>query len=158
MEVHLKRRRDMNGKAIIGGFLLCLAAAAPAQQQGLERRPAPAGAEVYFITPQDGAVLAPGPIKVKFGLRGMGVAPAGIDFEHTGHHHLLINLEQLPDFDQPIPADAQHVHFGLGQTETTVELAPGTHTLQLLLGDWLHIPHDPPVLSERITVTVLAEE
>jgi hypothetical protein len=140
--------------AFFATAVFALATTAAAQQDGLERRPAPEGAEVYFIQPKDGAVLPPGTIQVKFGLRGMGVAPAGIDFKHTGHHHLLIDLEELPDFDLPIPADDRHVHFGLGQTETTIELEPGTYTLQLLLGDWLHIPHDPPVLSERITITV----
>ncbi|HRQ64761.1 MAG TPA: DUF4399 domain-containing protein [Xanthomonadaceae bacterium] len=148
----------MTGQAFLAAALLAFATTAASQQDALERRPAPEGAEVYFIQPKDGAVLPHGPIKVKFGLRGMGVAPAGIDFRHTGHHHLLIDLDQLPDFDQPIPADARHVHFGMGQTETTIELAPGTHTLQLLLGDWLHIPHDPPVLSERITITVTDDD
>jgi hypothetical protein len=148
----------MTGQTLLVTALLACATAAVAQQDALERRPAPEGAEVYFIQPRDGDVLPPGPVKVKFGLRGMGVAPAGIDFKHTGHHHLLVDLDELPDFDRPIPADERHVHFGLGQTETTIELAPGTRTLQLLLGDWLHIPHDPPVLSERITITVTAAE
>jgi hypothetical protein len=92
-------------------------------------------------------------VTVRFGLRGMGVAPAGHAMEHTGHHHLLIDTAP-PAFNQPIPADANHVHFGKGQTEAQVMLAPGKHTLQLLLADHLHIPHDPPVMSKVITVVV----
>jgi hypothetical protein len=118
----------------------------------LKRTPSPAGAEVYFITPKDGDALT-SPVPVKFGLKGMGVAPAGIAFENSGHHHLIIDAP-LPPFDAPIPADAKHVHFGKGQTETLIELKPGKHTLQLLLGDQLHIPHDPPVKSQQITITV----
>lgn len=109
-------------------------------------------AELYFITPSDGAVIE-GPVTVKFGLRGMGVAPAGIDREGTGHHHLLVDTD-LPALDKPIPSDENHRHFGGGQTETVLELEPGTHTLQLLLGDHNHIPHDPPVTSDKITITV----
>mgnify|MGYP000014701499 FL=1 len=107
----------------------------------------------YIISPSDGDTVT-SPVTVKFGLRGMGVAPAGVERDNTGHHHLLIDLETLPDLDMPIPADDQHVHFGGGQTETTVELEPGEHTLQLLLGDHLHRPHDEPVVSEKITITV----
>lgn len=114
---------------------------------------APEGAAVYFITPQDGATVS-GPVTVKFGLTGMGVAPAGIERANTGHHHLLVDVENVPPAGQAVPADAQHIHFGGGQTETTLELAPGKHTLQLLLGDHLHRPHQPPVLSEKITITV----
>ena len=118
-----------------------------------DRTPAPPGAVVYFITPADGETIA-NPVTVRFGLKGMGVAPAGVEKENTGHHHLLIDLAELPSLDEPIPADDQHRHFGGGQTETTLDLPPGTHTLQLLLGDQNHIPHDPPVVSERITITV----
>lgn len=107
----------------------------------------------YIISPSDGDTVT-SPVTVKFGLKGMGVAPAGVERDNTGHHHLLIDLETLPDLDKPIPADDQHVHFGGGQTETTVELEPGEHTLQLLLGDHLHRPHDEPVVSEKITITV----
>jgi hypothetical protein len=116
----------------------------------IERTPAPAGARVYFIQPADGATV-PQTFMVKFGLENMGVAPAGVDVASTGHHHLLINQE-LPAFDQPIGGDFKH--FGGGQTQTEVTLEPGTHTLQLLLGDMKHVPHDPPVYSEKITVTV----
>jgi hypothetical protein len=118
----------------------------------VKRAPSPAGAEVYFIAPKDGETLS-SPITVKFGLKGMGVAPAGLAFDNSGHHHLIIDAE-LPPLGAPIPADANHVHFGKGQTETTVELKPGKHTLQLLLGDQLHIPHEPAVKSKKITVTV----
>lgn len=114
--------------------------------------PAPADAEVYLLAPRDGATVK-SPVRVVFGLRHMGVAPAGIKFPNTGHHHLLLDTE-LPPFDQPIPADERHIHFGGGQTETVIELAPGKHTLQLLLGDHVHVPHDPPVYSKRITITV----
>jgi hypothetical protein len=118
----------------------------------LPRSSSPPGAELYFISPQDGATLA-SPVTVRFGLKGMGVAPAGLAMENTGHHHLLIDAE-LPPLDRPVPADAQHVHFGKGQTEAVVTLAPGAHRLQLLLGDHLHLPHDPPVVSKVITITV----
>ena len=114
--------------------------------------PAPDGAAVYFIEPADGATVS-SPVTVKFGLAGMGVAPAGIQKDNTGHHHLVIDAA-LPGPDTPIPSDDLHRHFGGGQTETTVELAPGAHTLQLLLGDFSHVPHDPPVVSAQITVTV----
>lgn len=135
---------------------LLLALVAPpvlADAPALPRSPAPDGARVYFIAPQDGQTVGR-TFTVRFGLSGMGVAPAGIQMEHTGHHHLLVDLDTLPPEGQPLPADSQHIHFGKGQTETTLTLEPGTHTLQLLLGDHLHIPHQPPVVSERITVVV----
>ena len=93
------------------------------------------------------------PVTVKFGLKGMGVAPAGVDKAATGHHHLIIDAD-LPPLDQPVPSDAHYRHFGGGQTEVSLDLAPGTHTLQLLMGDMGHIPHDPPVMSQKITITV----
>ena len=117
-----------------------------------ERTLAPENAELYFISPADGATLS-NPITVHFGLRNMGVAPAGIKYDGSGHHHLLVDTE-LPSLDFPIINDANHLHFGKGQTEATLELAPGEHTLQLLLGDFAHIPHEPAVMSERITITV----
>ncbi|MCB1851887.1 MAG: DUF4399 domain-containing protein [Gammaproteobacteria bacterium] len=115
--------------------------------------PAPEGAAVYIISPEDGAEVT-SPVLVRFGLKGMGVAPAGTDKEKTGHHHLLIDLDSLPDLDKPIPADANHKHFGGGQTEVSIELPAGQHSLQLLLGDLAHIPHAPPILSEKIHITV----
>jgi len=132
------------------GALVLLAGSALASD--LPRSPAPPGVELYFISPQDSAALT-NPVTVRFGLKGMGIAPAGIAMENTGHHHLLIDTE-LPPLDRPVPADAQHVHFGKGQTEAVVTLAPGPHRLQLLLGDHLHLPHDPPVVSKVIAITV----
>lgn len=113
--------------------------------------PAPEGASVYIVSPQNGDTVGT-TFTVVFGLSGMGVAPAGIQMPNTGHHHLLINKETLPDLGQPLGADV--MHFGLGQTETTVTLEPGQHTLQLVLGDHMHVPHNPPVMSEKITITV----
>ena len=101
----------------------------------------------------DGATVK-SPVTVRFGLKGMGVAPAGIDKPNTGHHHLLIDLAATPNLEMPLPSDANHKHFGGGQTETTLELAPGMHTLQLLLGDMAHVPHEPPVMSRKITIKV----
>jgi hypothetical protein len=113
---------------------------------------APPGAAVYFLELKNGQTI-PAKTAVHFGLRGMGVAPAGSDRENAGHHHLLIDTD-LPPLDQPIPNDFNHLHFGAGQTEAEVNLAPGDHTLQLLLGDKNHIPHSPPLMSERIRVHV----
>lgn len=117
-----------------------------------ERTPAPAGAMVYIIEPADGAMVS-SPVVVRFGMKGMGVAPAGVEKEKTGHHHLIVDAD-LPPLDEPIPSDDNYRHFGGGQTETSVELAPGKHTLQLLVGDHNHVPHEPPVQSEVITITV----
>ncbi|MGD2140907.1 MAG: DUF4399 domain-containing protein [Burkholderiales bacterium] len=116
------------------------------------RTPAPNDAELYIISPQDGDTVT-SPVTVQFGLKGMGVAPAGVDKPNTGHHHLLIDTD-VPPLDVPVPNDANHKHFGGGQTEVTLELPPGRHTLQLILGDKMHIPHDPPVISRKITITV----
>jgi len=116
--------------------------------------PSPPGAKVYFINLKDGQELT-SPFLVQFGLSGMGVAPAGVQKPNTGHHHLLIDTAMSPDqLQAPIPMDDTHKHFGNGQTEATITLPPGKHTLQLLLGDWSHIPHVPPVMSDVITVTV----
>ena len=118
--------------------------------------PSPPGAAVYFIDLKNGDTLPPKSM-IHFGLRGMGVAPAGSDRENTGHHHLLIDAE-LPPLDQPIPNDFNHLHFGAGQTEAEVSLPPGEHTLQLLLGDKGHIPHSPPVMSELMRIKVVDTE
>lgn len=117
----------------------------------IERTPAPEGARVYIIAPEDGAKV-PQTFTVRFGLSGMGVAPAGVDLPNTGHHHLLINVDELPPLDQPMSADVKH--FGAGQTEAEITLPPGQHSLQLMLGDKNHVPHDPPIVSEKITITV----
>ncbi len=114
---------------------------------------APNNAKEYIIFPRDGDTL-PSTFKIEFGLSGMGVAPAGIDKENTGHHHLLVDLKELPDLSEPLPATEHIRHFGGGQTETTVSLTPGKHSLQLILGNYAHIPYEPPVISEPITVTV----
>lgn len=118
-----------------------------------EARTRPPRAELYFVSPQANAKVT-SPVTVRFGLRGMGVAPAGIDLPNTGHHHLLVDMSALPDLIQPLPATDNVRHFGKGQTETQLELAPGEHTLQLLLGDYVHRPHAAPLLSERITIYV----
>jgi hypothetical protein len=116
--------------------------------------PSPTGANVYFISPADGDTVT-SPVTVRFGLVGMGVAPAGVEKAETGHHHLFIDTELKPDeLDDAIAADDNHRHFGGGQTETTVALTPGKHTLQLVLGDMNHIPHNPPVTSPVISITV----
>jgi hypothetical protein len=114
---------------------------------------APENAQVYFIWPSDGTVVNGGKFWVRMGLRNMGVAPKGTAVPNTGHHHLLIDTE-LPPMNEPIPNDRNHLHFGAGETEARVELPPGKHTLQLLLGDQDHMPHNPPVQSKVITVTV----
>jgi hypothetical protein len=131
--------------------LLLAAFAGPAMA---DRMAAPDGAAVYFIAPEDGATVT-SPVTVVFGLRGMGVAPAGTEKEMTGHHHLLIDIEpDALDLNEALPADDNVRHFGGGQTVTSVVLAPGPHSLRLLLGDMNHVPFDPPVIPEAITVTV----
>ena len=127
-------------KILFAGLLACSALYAQAQP------------ELYFIEPVDGATVT-SPVTVKFGLKGFGVAPAGVPFNNTGHHHLIVDAP-LPALDKPIPADKNHLHYGAGQTETTLDLAPGKHTLQLLLGDHLHTPHKDPIISKQITITV----
>lgn len=139
-------------RLVLGATLAALIASAGFAVAQVQRTPAPKAAEVYIITPKDGETVT-SPLTVKFGLKGMGVAPAGVSVENTGHHHLLVDTE-LKNLDGPIPADANHLHFGKGQTETTLELAPGKHTLQLVLGDHLHVPHQPAVMSQKITITV----
>ena len=106
-------------------------------------------AEVYFVSPSDGDEVS-SPVEIVFGLRGIGVAPAGINFPNTGHHHLLVDLDALPNLNESIPADENHIHFGKGQTQTLLALDPGEHTLQLLFGDWMHVPHAEPIFSEKI--------
>jgi len=122
--------------------------------QAQERTPSPAGAKVVIISPKNGATVT-SPVTVKFGIKGMTLAPAGTKDANTGHHHLLIDTDPPADLSLPIPTVPDKViHFGKAQTETTVTLPPGKHTLQLLLGDANHIPHNPPVLSKKITITV----
>ena len=133
---------------ILGGLLTSAVAA-----DKLEKRKSPKGAKAYIIYPKDGKSVNK-KFTVRFGLKGMGVAPAAIDKENTGHHHLLIDVDKLPNLDLPLVASENIRHFGGGQTEVTLELPPGKHTLQLVLGDWIHLAHDPPVISKKITITV----
>jgi hypothetical protein len=121
-------------------------------QEKPARTPSPAGARVYVISPVEGETVS-SPVLIRFGLSGMGIAPAGVQFPNTGHHHLVRDAP-LPPLDQVIPADQQHVHYGAGLTEAKLELPPGQHTLQLLLGDDKHVPHDPPVYSDPVHITV----
>ncbi len=130
---------------------------APAYAQ---QTPAPEGASVYFVALEDGATVS-SPVTVNFGLTGMGVAPAGTEVENTGHHHLLVNRAPFgegefgaEEVELALPNDENHRHFGGGQTEVTIDLPPGTHTLQLVVGDAGHVPHDPPIVSDVITITV----
>jgi hypothetical protein len=118
-----------------------------------DRTPSPAGAEVYIVSPKDGAKVS-GPVTVVFGLKGMGIAPAGIKFDNTGHHHLLVDTDAPTDLSLPLPADEHNLHFGKGQTETTLTLSPGKHTLQLVFADFLHTPHVPAVISKKVTISV----
>jgi len=118
---------------------------------GMSQSAAPANANVYIISPADGATVK-STFTVKFGLKDMGVSPAGFEKKHTGHHHLLIDKDALPAFDKPMGGDVKH--FGGGQTETSLTLPKGKHTLQLILGDHQHIPHNPAVFSKKITITV----
>ncbi|MCW8808326.1 MAG: DUF4399 domain-containing protein [Rhodanobacter sp.] len=139
--------------ALVFGLAGTAGASIAAEPAGLPVSKAASGAEVYIITPRDGATVSP-EVTVRFGLKGMGVAPAGVIKSNTGHHHLLVDVKVLPAAGQPMPKDANHLHFGGGQTETTITLTPGTHTLQLELGDANHVPFDPPLVSKRITIHV----
>lgn len=138
--------------SIICSLLFCLVVTQQAIADNLVSH-APVNAEAYIIEPKDGATV-PETFTVEFGLSGMELAPAGVDRENTGHHHLLIDRQELPDLTTSIPASEQILHFGKAQTETELTLSPGNHTLQLVLGNYVHIPHDNPVISEPITVTV----
>ena len=134
---------------LIGFFIFPLHAA--------EKSKAADDANLYIISPLDGETVS-SPVKIVFGPEGMGVAPAGIKFNNTGHHHLLIDVAELPDVNSPIPSDDNHRHFGKGQTEAIIELEPGEHNLQLILGDHMHIPHDPVVVSKKIKINVEGKE
>nr|WP_294526701.1 DUF4399 domain-containing protein [uncultured Rhodopila sp.] len=166
--------RDIRRLIILGGALAVAWVAAPAFAQspsampdmahdhgapegGFKRTPAPADAYVYIGWPNDNETIHTTHIHVWFGTRNFGVAPAGTNKPNTGHHHLLIDTA-LPPMDQPIPNDKNHLHFGLGQTETFIDLPPGTHTLQILMGDADHVPHDPPLMSKKITIHVVAPQ
>jgi len=131
--------------------IISLALSAVVHADDMPKSASPEGAKVYIISPENGATVDK-MVTVKFGLKGMGVSPAGLDKANTGHHHLIINGKVLPDMHKPLGSDV--THFGGGQTEKTIELSAGKHTLQLVLGNYLHIPHNPPVVSEKITITV----
>ena len=137
---------------VIGLLVVAAALSASAAEPGLSTPSAP-GATVYFISPTNGEVVSP-TFTVRFGLKGMGIAPAGVQFDASGHHHLLVDQATLPGMTQPLPTNEHVLHFGKGQTETQLTLSPGEHTLQLVLGNHLHVPHTPPVVSDKITVTV----
>ncbi len=115
--------------------------------------PAAKDAYLYFVWPQDGMTIK-GAFWCRFGLRNMGVTHAGDNYPNAGHHHLLVDVNEPLDPKEPIPQDKSHLHFGAGQTEARIELPPGKHTLQLVLGDAKHYPFDPPVVSKKITVTI----
>jgi len=144
---------SLNRRTVFGAIAASLVAgliAGPAFAQTA----APAGAKVYFINLHDGETVS-SPVRIQFGLTGMGVAPAGVEKEGTGHHHLLIDTTlSAEELKGAIPKDDKHLHFGGGQTETSLTLTPGKHTLQLVLGDWSHVPFDPPIVSPVITITV----
>lgn len=148
----------MKLKMILLTLLLCCYGAAWAQEESEAqiRTPSAEGASVGFANLEDGQTV-PLVFEVRFQLSGMGIAPAGSNIENTGHHHLLIDVTELPDFDQPLPANDNIRHFGKGQSETELSLPEGPHTLQLLLADYRHIPHDPPVMSDVITIVVSAD-
>lgn len=140
----------MKGMLVAGAFAIALGAGTVLAGE----TPAPEGAKVFFIDLVDGDKIS-SPLELRFGIEGMQVVPAGTEQEHSGHHHLLIDATLEGDaLNEPIPSDENHVHFGKGQKEASVELSPGEHTLQLILGDHNHIPHNPPVVSEQITITV----
>ena len=137
----------------LAGFVLALGAA-PGQTPALAGdTPAPKDAYLYIGWPNDGEIVRNRRFRVWFGLRNFGIAPSGVKKKNTGHHHLIIDAP-LPPLDEEIPADKNHLHFGAGQSEAIIELPPGRHTLQLIMGDHDHVPHNPPIISKRITITV----
>ena len=133
--------------------LTCLLGLLVPSAYAADLSPAPESATAYIIAPSDGKTVS-SPFIVQFGLSGMGIAPAGIDRPNTGHHHLLIDVDELPSLTEPLQGSEQVLHYGAGQTEAELSLTPGSHTLQLVLGNYSHIPHENPVISEKITVTV----
>ncbi|MBC7950443.1 MAG: DUF4399 domain-containing protein [Rhodospirillaceae bacterium] len=139
--------------ALVAALAALLTAPVLAQEAPHTPHPAPQGAKLYIIWPRDGQVVKGGKLWLRMGLKGMGVAPAGVVWANAGHHHVLVDVPP-PPADEPIPNDRNHLHFGKGQTEARIELPPGKHTLQLILGDEKHFPFDPPLLSNKITITV----
>ena len=137
----------------VGSFVLVGALLSSCSPQAPQTASLPEPDGVYIISPRNGDMVT-SPVTIRFGLKGKGVAPAGVNMPNTGHHHLLVDVDTLPPLNAPIPADERHIHFGGGQTQTVVELKPGQRTLQLVLGDHLHVPLGQPWVSEKITVTV----
>ncbi len=141
-------------------FVFALAMPLTAADKAVKRQASAKKAKVYIISPKDGKTLKNGKVRVVFGLSGMGVCPAtlagpdGKPLPNTGHHHLLLDAKEMPPMNAPLAASDTLLHYGGGQTETVLNLKPGTHTLQLVFADWLHIPHDPPLISKKITITV----
>ena len=133
----------------IGTFIILLLFSSEILAQSISRE----NASVYFITPEHNQTLS-NPINLSFGVNGMKLKEAGINAPYSGHHHLLVDLEELPALDKPIPSDKQHIHFGKGQKSAVIDLPPGKHTLQLLFADYLHVPHDKPLISKKITIMV----
>ena len=140
-------------KVLLSALILSMALSPLFAADVFPKSPSPKGARAYIISPRNGATVK-SPVRVRFGLVGMGVAPAGVDIPDTGHHHLIIDTKDLPNLDAPLPASDNLKHFGKGQTEAKIELAPGKHTLRLVLGDKIHLPHSPAVISKEITITV----
>jgi hypothetical protein len=136
---------------LISPLLIALLSVSTAQASAIKQSTSPSTANLYIISPQDGDTVK-STFTVTFGLQGMGVAPAGVERKHTGHHHLLVDKDTLPAFNQPMGGEV--IHFGNGQTQTTLTLPKGKHTLQLILGDHHHVPHQPAVISKKITITV----
>jgi len=145
----------MHHRYLLALFLMCLFSASTILADGGPTPSAP-GASIGFANLEDGDTVPPG-YTVRFSISGMGVAPAGSNIPNTGHFHLLIDLDALPPLDQPLPANEHIVHFGKGQTETTLDLPEGAHRLQLMLADYAHVPHDPPVMSDVITIQIVAD-
>ncbi|MEK9863554.1 MAG: DUF4399 domain-containing protein [Verrucomicrobiota bacterium] len=141
-------------KKFILTLCVCIVSLASQAQGVLPKSKSPDGARAYIIAPANGEVVGT-TLKVQFGLSGMGIAPAGVKLDNTGHHHLLLDVDKMPDLNVPLPATEHVLHYGKGQTETVLKLKPGKHTLQLVLGDYLHLPHDKPVISEKITIHVV---
>jgi hypothetical protein len=138
---------------MVASSFLVAGTSSAADQQGPQRSPSSDGAAVSFSNVSNGDVVPPVFI-VKFSITGMGIAPAGTDIENTGHHHLLIDVQELPDLSRPLPATDNIRHFGKGQGETELQLPEGEHSLQLVLADYAHVPHEPPVVSDVIVITV----
>jgi hypothetical protein len=151
--VHKGRENTKMLRRTVLSVLASMTVLIPSRSFPAVRTPSPPGAEAFIIWPPDGAVITGGKLWVRMGLRNMGVCPKGVNIPNVGHHHLLIDTE-LPPFDEAIPSDRQHLHFGAGETDARIELPPGKHTLQLLMGDYNHVPHDPPIYSKKITITV----